>query len=174
MLGTLLFAREHFAFEALVFGFIFAAAPRAGDGAIEHVAPLYLHQHLRGAAHDSDVVELKTEQIRRGIQGAQLAVDFEGLGLRFCREPLAEHDLENVARADVLFGFSNDVQILRPAEVRIHLQRGRLGSFRRYPRALAGDRPFEKLARFLDFADRRVIFCAQATLALGEHVSDDP
>src|SRR5256886_10511490 len=43
-----------------------------------------------------------------------------------------------------LFGFSNDVQILRPAEVRIHLQRGRLGSFRRYPRALAGDRPFEK------------------------------
>src|SRR5205807_5178647 len=97
VLGTLLFARQHFALEALVFRFVFAAATRASDGPIKDVASLNLDEHFRGAADHGNVVELKIEKIGRGIQSAQLAIDFKRTGLRFHREALAQHDLENIA-----------------------------------------------------------------------------
>src|SRR5215831_13990421 len=102
VLGALLFAREHFAFEALVFGFVFAAPPRARDGAIEDVSSLDFDEHFRRTANDSHIVELKIEQIGRGIERAQLAINLKRIGLGFDGKTLAENDLKNVASADVL------------------------------------------------------------------------
>src|SRR5262249_11716207 len=41
VLGALFFVGEHFAFEALVFGFVFSAPTRARDWTIEDVSALY-------------------------------------------------------------------------------------------------------------------------------------
>ena len=58
VLGALLLAGEHFAFEALVFGFVLAAPTRSRNGPVEDVAALHLDEHFRRAADDGDVVHL--------------------------------------------------------------------------------------------------------------------
>src|SRR6266849_7029001 len=118
VLGALFFAGKQFFFEALVFGFVFAARLGAGNGAIKNVAALYFDEHFRRAAHDGDIVHLQVEEIGRRIQGAQLAVDFERLGFGLGGKALAEHNLENVAGANVLLGFADHGHIFVPAEIR--------------------------------------------------------
>src|SRR5579859_480929 len=124
--GALFFAREHLALKALVFGFVFAAAARAGDGTIENVPSLNFDKHFRRTADDCNIVQLKIKKIRRRIQRAQLAIDFKWIGLRFHRKALAEYDLENVASADVLLGFANDLEVFGAVEIRIYFQWGAL------------------------------------------------
>jgi len=63
VLGALFFAGQHFAFEALVFGFVLAAPTRAGDGTVENIASLNFDEHFRRAADDGDVVQLQVEKI---------------------------------------------------------------------------------------------------------------
>src|SRR6266851_2801778 len=118
VLGAFLFAAEQLFFEALVFGFVFAAGPSSGDGAVENIAALDFHEHFGRAAHDRDVVHLQKEEIRRRIQGAQLAIDFERLSFGLGGKALAEHNLENVAGANVLLGFADHGHIFVPAEIR--------------------------------------------------------
>src|SRR5205807_4734816 len=174
VLGTLLFARQHFALEALVFRFVFAAATRASDGPIKDVASLNLDEHFRGAADHGNVVELKIEKIGRGIQSAQLAIDFKRTSLRFHREALAQHDLENIAGPDVLLGLSNDVQVFRSAEIRRFIHSCPLGRLPGSFRAFRGDRFFEKLVRLPDLAHRSVVVRPQAAMAFGENIADNP
>src|SRR5260370_1823046 len=45
VLGALFFAAEQLFFEALVFGFVFAAGPSSGDGAVANIAVLDFPEH---------------------------------------------------------------------------------------------------------------------------------
>src|SRR5215472_1505926 len=112
------FTGEHFALEPLVFGFVFPAAARAGNGAIENVASLDFDKHFRRTADDRNVIQLKIKKIRRGIQRTQLAINLKRISLGVHGKTLAQNDLENVACADVLLGLENDIQIFGAAEVR--------------------------------------------------------
>ena len=133
VLGALFFAGEHLLFEALVFGFVSAARQSAGDGAVKNVAALHFDEHFRGAAHDVHVVHVQIEKIRRRIQGAKLAINFERVGLDFGGKALADDHLKNVAGADVGFCFANGGQIFRLAKIGSNFQRPRFlcGSFAR-------------------------------------------
>src|SRR5215472_4912979 len=118
VLGAFFFTGEHFALEALIFGFVLATATRTGDGTVRDVASLDFNKHFRRAADDRNVIQLKIKKIRRRIQRTQLAINFKRISLGVHGKTLAQNDLENVACADVLLGLENDIQIFGAAEVR--------------------------------------------------------
>ena len=117
MLGAFFLAREHFAFEELVFGFVLAAPARARNGTVENVAPLYFDKHLRRAADHGDIVQLQIEEIRRGIDGPKLAIDLEWFCRGLDRKALAQHDLKNIPGANVLLRFAHGGQVFRTAKI---------------------------------------------------------
>src|ERR1700737_5633800 len=73
VLGTFLFAGEHFAFKTLIFGFIFPAPPRSTNGPIKNIAALNLDEHFGGTANHADIVHLQVERIWGWIQRAESA-----------------------------------------------------------------------------------------------------
>src|SRR2546429_6483712 len=54
----------YFAFEALVFGFVLAAPPRASDRTVENIASLHFDEHFRRAADDGDRSEEHTSELQ--------------------------------------------------------------------------------------------------------------
>ncbi len=63
---------------------------------------LLAHHHLRRGTDDQGVAEAQKEHVGRGVDGAQGAVDIEGIGVELAGEALGEDDLDDVAGADVL------------------------------------------------------------------------
>src|SRR5206468_3576980 len=122
VLGALLFAGQHFLFEALVLGFILAAPTRARDRAVKDVASLDFDEHFRRTAHDSDIVQLQVEKIGRRIQRAELAIDLKWFRFRLRGKALAQHDLKDVAGANVLLRFLHGSEIFGPAKIGSHFQ----------------------------------------------------
>ena len=155
--------------SAAIFLFVAPARTRSGDRPVKRVAPLHLHEHLGRAADHGNIVELQKIQIRRRIHHAQRAINFKRIGGRVRRKSLADHDLKNIAGANVVLGFAHRRRELRLRQIRFHAQRLRA------PRArLRQAAAFERLPRARDFAHRGVVFRAQAAGALGENVANDP
>ncbi len=96
VLGLVLLGRE----QAL--GVTRTGARRPGYRVQRGARALELDQGLRGGADEGDPVQLEQEVVRGRVDAPERAVEGErrraGLPLR----PLREHDLEGVARADVL------------------------------------------------------------------------
>ena len=89
-----------------------AAAAGAGQRADRHRAVLDADQDLGRAADQAEVAERQVEQERARVDDAQDAVDVERLGRRLDLEPLAGHDLEDVAGLDVLLAVADDRLVL--------------------------------------------------------------
>ncbi len=104
------------------------------------LAALHLDQRLRRGTGDLEVLEVQEVHVGAGVDGAQPAVDREGLDRRLRAPALAGHHLVDVARADVLLGPLHRLRVALGAEVRAPL--GRLGR----QRADSRDRPGEALA----------------------------
>ena len=79
-----------------------AGRGRAGDRVQAGAAALDLDQRLGRRADQGEVAELEQEQVRRRVDAPQRAVEVERARRRRPLGPLREHDLEGVARADVL------------------------------------------------------------------------
>ena len=174
VLGTLFFTGEQLLFQALIFGFVFAARLGAGDGAVENIAAAHPHEHFRGTAHNRDIVHLQKKEIGRRVQGTQLAVNFKRL--RFCLrgKALAEDNLENISCADVLLGFADGSKVFGAAKIRTDMQ---LGIFcaRFLARAFVCDRLLQKLAGAANLAHSGVVPGTQgAAVAASVNISDDP
>src|SRR5439155_20735451 len=84
---------------------------RAGDRIHCGASALALDHGFRGAADECQVAELEQEEIRRGIDAPERAIELEGRRRRRPLRPLRDHDLEDVALADVF------LRELDPAEV---------------------------------------------------------
>src|SRR5712692_3713699 len=69
VLGAFFFTGQQFFFEALVFGFVFAAGPSSGNGAVENIAALDFHEQFGRSAHNADADHHQKEDIRRRVQG---------------------------------------------------------------------------------------------------------
>ena len=124
-----------------------AARIGAGDRARLDPAPGDLDQRLGRGAGELEVAEVEEVHVRRGVDGAQAAVDRERLDRRRRREALRGHHLEGVAGVDVL----DD-----PRDVRLELAPGscwtsnsRRSAVRR-GRAARGHRAAQALARLGD------------------------
>ena len=94
-----------------------APRPRPGQRADRHHAVLDPHQDLGRAADQAEVAERQIEQERARIHDPEDAVDVERLGRRLDLEPLAGHDLEDVARLDVLLAMADDRPRMLAGEV---------------------------------------------------------
>lgn len=104
VLGKLLFVVQEAFFERLVLFLRFAARTGAGEGkGVQHAVFQFDERFGRGA-RDLDVRAGEVEHIRRGIDRAQHAVGVEQTSLKRGAQAVGEHDLENVALADVVLG----------------------------------------------------------------------
>ena len=103
VLGDLLGVGEHLALDAHVL--FRRGAARAGTGDRPHLgaAVLEAHQRLGAGAGDARIAEAQEVHIRRRVDHPHRAVDIEAVdALLGHAEALAQHDLEDVARRDVL------------------------------------------------------------------------
>ncbi len=90
---------------------------RPRDRVERRVRSLALHDRLRRAADERDVVELEEEQIRRRIDASERAIELgRGRG-RGADRALRDDDLEDVALADVLLRALDPAQVLVPVGV---------------------------------------------------------
>ena len=71
-----------------------------------------LDDRLGRAADERDVPELQEEEIRRRVDATQRAVELDGGRRRGARRALCDHDLEDVALADVLLRALDAAQVL--------------------------------------------------------------
>ena len=77
-------------------------------------AALALDERLRRAADEREVAELEQEEVRRRVDAAQRPVELDRRGRRRPRRALRDHDLEDVALADVLLRALDAAQVLVP------------------------------------------------------------
>ncbi len=80
VLGALLGVGEQLRLQARILLGAGAARPGAGDGAHLDAVLLLAHQHLGGGADHQGRAEAQEEHVGRGVDGAQGAVDVEGVG----------------------------------------------------------------------------------------------
>ena len=107
VLGAFLRVREQVGFQ-LAFFFRRGAAPaRAGDGAELDGIAGQPHHGFRRRADDAQIFELQIKHVGRGIDKAQRAVNFKGIGGGFGFKSLAEHGLNNIAGFDVFLGLAD-------------------------------------------------------------------
>ena len=109
VLGALLLVGEEVLLEADVLLGVRAAPARARDRVRRRHAVPHRHERLGAGPDDlerpaSGVGETQQVHVRAGVGRPQDPVDVERLGGRLGLEPLADHDLERVARADPLLG----------------------------------------------------------------------
>ena len=136
MLGALFRIGKKLGAQRLVLGWALAARPCAGDRADDDLALAHPDQDLRARADDLEAAEVEEAEIRRGIDPPQRPVERKCGQVEPAGEPLRQHDLEGVARGDV---------VLRPDDHRLKF-------------GLAGVRPrFARLDQRIDGHSRRVI-----------------
>src|SRR5213592_439065 len=112
VLGALLLIGEELLGERLV---VLARAPagaRAGDRPHRDFATFHSHEHLGRTAHEGAVVERQVEQVRRGIQRAEIAIQEQGIHGTEHLLTTRQHRLERVPRLDVL-EYARDVTLER-------------------------------------------------------------
>src|SRR5919206_476325 len=79
-----------------------AGARRPGDRVHARAAPLELDERLGRGADERELLELQQEEVGRGVDAAERAVEVERGSPGRPPGPLREHDLERVPGADVL------------------------------------------------------------------------
>ena len=163
MLGQLLFIRKEFRFQPPVLLRGGAAGPGAGQGKGVQDAALQLHQGFGTRTGDLHVRAGEVEHVRGRIDRPQHAVNVQEASLEGGAEPVAQHDLEDIALPDVVFGLLHHAAEGFPAEQGrdlAHQAAGRircLGAFR------------EELPQRLQFHLRPVV----SGFALGQPRVDD-
>ena len=88
--------------ERLVLGVGRPARRRAGDRADGHLAVAHAHQNFGARADEREAAEVEMEQERRRVEAPQRAIERERRQRERRGEALRQHDLEDVAGADVL------------------------------------------------------------------------
>ena len=106
VLGAILLGREQRLRVAV------ARRDRAGDRVHGGARALALDDGLRRAADERDVAELEQEEIRRRIDATECPVELERRGRGRALGALRDHDLEDVALADVLLRALDAPQML--------------------------------------------------------------
>ena len=109
VLGPFLGVGQQFLGQGPVLGLVLAPPPRAGERADRDRPVLDPDQDLRRAADQAEVVERQVEQERAGVDDPEHAVDVERVGRGLDLEPLAGHDLEDVAGLDVFLAVPDDL-----------------------------------------------------------------
>ena len=104
VLGALLGVLEQLGGELAVVLVGAAAEPRAGDRTRDHPALEQLHHRLGRAADQRQLVLTHVVHVRARVDPAQHPVHVERVGVDLDVEALGQHDLEDVARQDVLLG----------------------------------------------------------------------
>ena len=132
VLGSLLLVGEQVGAQAAVLGGVTPRGRVPGERAREHLVALHAHERLGARADERHVAGADVEHVRARVHGAQHAVEVQPVALVRRREALREHDLEDVARRDVLLG------ALAPAAMnslarRVRLQRHRHAQRRTLP-----------------------------------------
>ena len=121
VLGAFLGVGEELALEACVVGGVLAPAACACEGAVgdfEAAGGAADAAEDLGAAGDQDAaLGLDIGHVGAWIDGAKGAIDIEGVGWAWALEALAEDDLEDVARGDVLLGAGDHRCVLLAREV---------------------------------------------------------
>ena len=132
VLGALLLVGEQVGAQPAVLGGRRTARTRAGERAREHGVAFDAHERLGTRADERHVAGADVEHVRRRVHGPKHAVEVEPVSLVRRRVALREHDLEDVARHDVLLGALHLLDELLARGVRLHRHRTRR---RRRPRA---------------------------------------
>ena len=109
---------------------------RPGDRVEARAPSLDLDERLRRRADQGELAELEQEEVRRGVDAAEGAVELERARRGRPLRPLREDDLEGVARADVLLARRPTARTRRPGNRRV----GRPSS----PRGSSGGRVEER------------------------------
>ena len=151
VLGALLLVGQQVLGDRLVLVERRAARARAGDRARRDVAAGDGDQRLGRRADELEVVEVEEVHVGRRVDGAQPAVDRERLDRRGRRPALRGHDLEGVARVDVLDDPGHHRLERLARHVRLELRLG--GRLRLRPRQRAG----EPLAHLADRVARTLV-----------------
>ena len=145
-------------FELAVFIFVAPSRPRSGEGPVKRIAPLDLHEHFRRTADHGNIVQASRNKDRardsRPAARDRSQTDRRSFSLKIAGSRRLETHRPRECR----------IFALRTAPTNCDLRHVRLDTQRpRAPRAPFGrQRLFERPPRALDFADRRVIFLAQA------------
>lgn len=106
--------------ECFVFGGCGAAFDRAGDWVVNDATceGVLLDEQLRACAYNLEVGARDVEEVGRWVDGAQVAVDVEGVqGCRAC-DTLAGHGLDDVAGHNVLLKLGDVGFVACAADVR--------------------------------------------------------
>jgi hypothetical protein len=94
-------------------GVTVASLRRTGDRVDACAASLALDERLRRRPDQREAVELEQEQIRGRIDATQGAVQLQRRRRRGSLRSLREHDLERIARADVILCDANRCLVVR-------------------------------------------------------------
>ena len=146
MLGPLLRIGQQFRLQRLVLLVRRAAPPRARERADRHRAVAQAHQHLGARSHHGEAAEIEEEQERRRVDPPQRAVQRERRQHERHREALADHDLERVARGDVVLAPVHRGEEVGLGEIRCRRRRIR----QHHRRRLMRQRPLQRRLRLVE------------------------
>ncbi len=169
MFGALLLVRQQIGGQRLVLGDRLAAPARAGDGADRHFAGAHAHQDFRARADDLEAAEIEIAEEGRRVHTSQRAIEREGRQGEGRGEALRQHDLENVARANVFLGLLDHVEKARLGRVghRRLRQQMRIGA------GIVHQRAFQPLHHRVDALERAVVGGARGQARSGAHGRHD-
>jgi len=135
VLGQFFLVRQEIGLERLVFLGRRPAFAGAGDGADGDLAAKHPHEDLGGGPDHLEAAEIEEEHERRGVGAAQGAVEREGRQREGLGPALARHDLEDIARADVVLRLFHRREVIGAREVG-----NRLGRFGHLAEIMRGGR----------------------------------
>lgn len=121
VLGAVLEGAAQLVGQALVLLGRLAALDGARNGVRDDAAVLALDQQLGRGANDLEILAVNVEEVRRRVDGAQVAVDVERVQVRRAGEALRRHALEDVALEDVLLELGDVRLVARLANVGLGL-----------------------------------------------------
>ena len=102
VLGEFLLISEQFPLQGQVLILVPSPPPGSCDRTHERPAIFAAHHDLRRGAQQGGIVPLEIEEVGRGIQSPEAAVDLERVHLHRFLEPLGQDHLEDVAGEDML------------------------------------------------------------------------
>ena len=157
-------------FDFAIFFFVVAARLCAGDRTVINIAPLHLHQHFRRTAHHVHVSQLEKIHVRRRIDHAQARGKFR-MHRHWCAFRSAGSAPPEKYRPARIYAWALRTAARNCGLVKLEftLTRPPLRGAR-----CRGSGPSSTAPGALDFANRRIVFCAQASFAVREHVAHDP